>query len=213
MAESKTRPRLATFISLLVGAALGGAICSGELALFAWLSGVSTLNGITQAISIVAPSILAFALVAAWLIEANGFSKAEEKELKAEDDILLQGTAFSQAALWIYLNIVPDSAVTAAMKVLVPSGALLFYSMRAYAKLKDSSLWRYRSLYVLSFVVVLSIVAVVGIFGGPELVIEGKNLQWMLALPLVNSVLVLALFRSKLKSRYDLLDKKGQESF
>ena len=94
------------------------------------------------------------------LIEHRQATQAGEKELLREDDILLQATSFSQSALWIYLSLVPSSIFLDLMKWAVPSTAIAFYGVRAYAKLKESNVWRLRSVYLLTGIIINSILSV-----------------------------------------------------
>jgi MFS family permease len=98
------------------------------------------------------PSILCILLLRKFLRKPL-FGQANEDELKREDDILLQATAFSQAALFIYLNLLPSGDFVNILKLTVPIVAVSFYLVRAYAKLKNDNLWRYRSDFVLVAVV------------------------------------------------------------
>ncbi len=75
----------------------------------ALLLGMRNPLGITQAVLIYNILAAPLAIVLGSLRE-HSFKKAEESELKLEDDILLQAIAFSQSALWIYLNVVPIPA-------------------------------------------------------------------------------------------------------
>ena len=95
------------------------------------------------------------------------FSQASNKELKIEDDIILQAIAFSQSALWIYLNILPATESINAMKGIVPTAAIVTYGIRAYAKLKNNNVWRYRSTYAVAVIVGISFYSFIWALLGP----------------------------------------------
>ena len=148
-------------------------------------------------------------------IKRQQIKKAEEKELHREDDILLQATAFSQSALWIYLNLLPANLFVGVMKWIIPAIAITFYSMRAYAKLKESNKWRYRSIYALSYVVSASVfVLVISLIGANWQLLMIENVS--VTLPLLLPVFGFAYFggrdfvESYFKKRYGLAteDKK-----
>jgi hypothetical protein len=75
--------------------------------------------------------------------------KASTEELSREDDVLLQSTAFSQSVFFIYLNLILSSRLVEILKWTVPTVAVLFYAIRAYAKIKDSPKYRYYSIFLL----------------------------------------------------------------
>jgi hypothetical protein len=154
-----------------------------------------------SAVTILLGSVLGYNV-----LERIETKKADERETKAEDDILLQATAFSQAALWIYLNLITSNWMVDIMKVLVPSLAILFYAFRGYAKLKDSNRWRYRSMFLLAAVVGISL-NVVGISLNIMAFSKTVNL-WVLAFfsvfAFVYPWFVVLLARAKLKKRYGL---------
>ena len=138
------------------------------------------------------------------------FKHANEDELKMEDDVLLQATAFSQSALWIYLNMVSQNEYITVLKVIVPTIAILFYFMRAFAKIKNNTLWRYRSIYALSSVISVTFISVfltVTMFEHwfeNTLVIEGTDCTMIFLGVFVFIVFVttLSFFLIALKKRY-----------
>jgi hypothetical protein len=96
-------------------------------------------------------------LLASLLKKRFLFRQAEEEELKREDDILLQSTAFSQSILFIYLTLMEPTELILALKFFIPFFAFLFYTVRAYAKLKNSNQYRFLSMQVLGLVLGISI--------------------------------------------------------
>lgn len=54
--------------------------------------------------------------------------KATKEELRREDDFLLQATGFSQAGLFIYLNLVETNETITILKILIPFLATVFLS-------------------------------------------------------------------------------------
>jgi hypothetical protein len=125
-----------------------------SIALF---NGVTTFSGVLQAVGLMFLLLGAATLLIYILLMKISFKKASERELKAEDDILLQATAFSQAALWIYLTLIPQDGSIVVLKWLVPSVAILFYFLRAVGKLKDNNNFRFYSLIALFVVISLSL--------------------------------------------------------
>ncbi len=81
-------------------------------------------------------------------------TKATTEELKREDDVLLQSTALSQSVFFIYLNLIPTSRLIDILKWTVPTVAILFYTIRAYAKVKDNARYRYYSVFVLVLILI-----------------------------------------------------------
>jgi len=86
--------------------------------------------------------------------------KARDEELKREDDVLLQAVAFSQSVLFVYLSFFSDSDhLMNSLKIMIPTVAVIFYCIRAWAKIKDNSRWRYYSVYVLFLVILSNVMA------------------------------------------------------
>jgi len=187
-------------------------ICIGVVffILFAILNGITTFNGILQVTAILL-AVFVLEVVLVYVIGNRfSFEKASERELRAEDDILLQATAFSQAALWIFLNLIPSDGITFFFKWLVPSVAILFYCLRAYGKLKDNNKYRYRSMLVFSFVIGFSIAVLTQVLIAPFwkglLIIDGMDLTANLVTPAIFGVplLLSILFYKELRIRYGL---------
>ena len=138
------------------------------------------------------------------------FQNADEAELKAEDDILLQATAFSQAVLWIYLGLMPPDFYVSVMKWFIPLAAIIFYSSRAYAKLKNSNFWRYYSMYALCVVAAfsLSLVIRVSIESPFEniLLIDGVKVGTWLIVTLLSQAAAVFVFslKDRIRKRYGL---------
>ena len=135
-------------------------------------------------------------------------TKAREKEIKAEDEILLQATAFSQSALWIYLNIIPSAPPINFMKWIIPPVAILFYlSLRAYAKLKDNKYWRYFSVYILALVFAASLNISLNLAGAQLkgiLVIDGVDeMNYLFSSAIALFPIISAfMLRKQIKKRY-----------
>lgn len=172
--------------------------------------GIVTVTGIFE-LSIILMSAFWWVVLVVYLISRRIFFKeAHERELKAEDDILLQATAFSQAALWIYLTLIPANEWTFLFKVLVPSTAVLFYVIRAYGKLKEDSKYRYYSIFVFSFVIFFSVFVLMMTVFVPLwkgiLLIDGVDIALevvgiALLAPILSSILI---FQKKIRARYGL---------
>lgn len=84
--------------------------------------------------------------------------RASSEELRREDDVLLQAVAFSQSVFFIFLNLIPESDINLAFKVLVPIVAILFYALRAWGKIKNSAKYRYWSVWALFSIVITTLV-------------------------------------------------------
>jgi hypothetical protein len=171
--------------------------------------GITSFNGILEVVVIMFLINLGVALVIFQIIERVSFKKASERELKAEDDILLQATAFSQAAVWIYLTLIPEDEKTFFFKLLVPSVAILFYCLRAIGKLKDNNKFRHYSMFVLSFVIGFSAYVLIDRmtpFWEGFLVIDGVEMTFKILAPifLAAPVLLSVFFYDKLRTRYGL---------
>ena len=78
--------------------------------------------------------------------------KADPKELHREDDVLLEAVAFSQSILFVLLSLMQseDELRRALLYGLVIT-TITFYSLRAWAKIKDSKKYRYYSMIAFAF--------------------------------------------------------------
>ncbi len=170
--------------------------------------GIATFSGLLQNILILSAGVIVAIFITIEIFKRFSFKKAIERELKAEDDILLQATAFSQATIWIFLNLIPADENTNLFKWLVPVAAISFYCLRAWAKLKDSNKFRYRSMLVFSVVVSFSVSVIVLVFLAPlwhGLLIEGVDITVDLVRILVLPPYILPiLFVGRLRTRYGL---------
>jgi hypothetical protein len=94
------------------------------------------------------------------------------------------------------------------MKWLVPPLAVMTYSMRAYGKLKNNNLWRYRSIYATMFVIVITISVFIGSLIGTitGFVIDGVDVtKSLMSNPVSLLPLAFAIgFVKKIKTRYGL---------
>jgi len=63
--------------------------------------------------------------------------RADRSELNREDEILLQAVAFSLSLFFIYLNLIPTSGLITLYRALVPIATVLFYTLRAWGKIKN----------------------------------------------------------------------------
>ena len=86
---------------------------------------------------------------------------ASDDELLREDEVLMEATAFLQGIIFIYLNLIPsdtDSLATT-FRWSVPVFGVLFYLLRAYARIRLSGKFRYYSIYVFSLMIFFDISA------------------------------------------------------
>lgn len=88
--------------------------------------------------------------------------KAKKEELRREDDVLLQVVAFSQSIIFVLLNLT-ESTHKLTLIYLVAIVTVIFYALRAWAKIKDSSKYRYRSMVVFSFVFSNSVTSIISL--------------------------------------------------
>lgn len=135
------------------------------------------------------------------------FGKADKYELKREDDFLLQAVGFSQSSLFIYLNLVQSDVFINILKWLVPSIASLFFFVRGYAKIKNSPQYRYYSIWILVFVLSLSLDSLLFLLI-PQVFLFGEDLNRFVLLPLCFSLHLppLGLVRVLCSKRYGYPD-------
>jgi hypothetical protein len=78
---------------------------------------------------------------------------AENEELKREDTICLQATAFFQTGLFVYLSLMPDLPDQNQLKVIILLSSIVFYISRAFAYIRDDRRLRFWSLVLLDVLV------------------------------------------------------------
>jgi hypothetical protein len=84
---------------------------------------------------------------------SSKITKASTAELRREDDVLLEAVAFSQSLLLLLVNLTSETEYDRLLlTIMIASFAVIFYAVRAWAKIKDSAKYRYYSMYVLGFV-------------------------------------------------------------
>jgi hypothetical protein len=194
----------------ILSSAFAVCVFVGVFGFIAINKGVNTINGVILVIGTLSLVFLGLVAVIYFIANRISFKKASEKEIKAEDDILLQATAFSQAALWIYLNLIPENENIVFLKWFVPSVAILFYCLRAYGKLKDSNKHRIYSMAVFTLVVSFSIYTLVTVVLAPYwkglFVIDGVDLTFELfANNIAMATIALPiLFYGRIRTRYGL---------
>ena len=92
------------------------------------------------------------------------FTKATSEELRREDDVLLQATAFSQSVLVIILSLMSgEDTLRRQIIYFIIIVAVSFYALRAWAMIKDSSKYRYYSMIIFTFVGVNSVISLLTI--------------------------------------------------
>lgn len=97
------------------------------------------------------------------------FAEADEEEIRREDDVLLQAVTFSSAILFFFVNMVlQEVSVKIVFSTLIVMFALPFYVVRALAKIKDNSKYRYYSMNILAFLLCVMVssffITVFGLF-------------------------------------------------
>jgi len=88
--------------------------------------------------------------------------KAKKEELRREDDVLLQAVAFSQSIIFILLNLT-ENTHKLTLIYLVAMVTVVFYALRAWAKIEDSAKYRYRSMVAFSFVCSNSVTSIISL--------------------------------------------------
>lgn len=83
-----------------------------------------------------------------------------QDEIFREDDVLLQAAGFSQAALFIALSFMQLSPELAYLRWMILAFAIPFYILRAYAKIKNNSKYRYYSMYLALLILITTISAI-----------------------------------------------------
>lgn len=94
------------------------------------------------------------------------FANVTIDELRREDEILLQGTGILQALILFYVNLVQKIAESYILNALIIFSGIIFYVIRAHAKLKDSNKSRYNSilvLFVLAYIDLIIIMLILNI--------------------------------------------------
>jgi hypothetical protein len=126
---------------------------------------------------------------------------AKKPELKREDDILLQAVGFSQSTLIILLNVIMEAGEEkTSLTILIAIIAIAFYSVRAWAKLKNNTKFRYHSMVILGFVIGFSISAIIAFL--VELFVNDETIFFAVSSSLtMNLVTIIAIIFRK---RYGL---------
>jgi len=92
-----------------------------------------------------------------------GTPKASKKELQMEDDVLLQAVAFSQSILFLIVSLtMKEEILRLVLSVLIAASAVIFYSLRAWAKIKNSVKYRYYSMVVLALIIANNVLGLLG---------------------------------------------------
>ena len=132
---------------------------------------------------------------------------ASQDELLREDEVLMEATAFLQGIIFIYLNLIPSvtNSFATTLKWSVPIFGVLFYILRAYARIKQSGKFRYYSIYVFVHMIFFDVSAFVASYT-PHFYIAGVDIMY----PLLSSfpVLIFSFLQSTLaeqaKARYGI---------
>jgi len=83
--------------------------------------------------------------------------KADEEEVKREDDVLLEAVGFSQSVLLVLVNIFLGHQ-SLILSILIVISGVGFYSLRGCAKIKNSQILRYVSMYFLALAISNSLI-------------------------------------------------------
>lgn len=78
--------------------------------------------------------------------------KADEEELRREDDVLLQSVPFLSTIVFVFVNLfIEDQLFKTVLSVFIATCAISFYALRALGKIKQSSKYRHYSMMLLAF--------------------------------------------------------------
>jgi hypothetical protein len=97
--------------------------------------------------------------------------KLDADEQKREDEVLLQAVAFSQSVSFFMTTLLLDGSPRLIIGAMTASFAVVFYIVRAWAKVKDSPLHRYISMLILSFVGASTLMAIFSVAAAGLLVL------------------------------------------
>jgi hypothetical protein len=113
--------------------------------------------------------------------------EAPQGELQREDDVLLQAVAFSQTVLFFFVNIISvEVEIRMILGGMIAVFAIIFYVLRAVAKIKNNSKYRYYSMFVLSFVISNTITTILTLITG--LTVSRELINSIINLTAVSSV-------------------------
>jgi hypothetical protein len=137
---------------------------------------VVALTGEWKLISEILPILIALPVSAAIrigldVVVTEPLSKkageAPQGELQREDDVLLQAVAFSQTVLFFFVNIISvEVEIRMILGGMIAVFTIIFYILRAVAKIKNNSKYRYYSMFVLSFVISNTITTILTLITG-----------------------------------------------
>lgn len=78
--------------------------------------------------------------------------EADPKEIRKEDDVLLESVAFSQSILFVLLSLMQsEDRLREVLLFGTVMTTIAFYTLRAWAKIKDSPKYRYYSMIAFAF--------------------------------------------------------------
>lgn len=79
-------------------------------------------------------------------------TRADEEEVKREDDVLLEAVGFSQSVLLVLVNLF-FTEQSAIFNILIITSGVGFYSLRGWAKIRNSQKFRYLSMFFLAIAI------------------------------------------------------------
>lgn len=138
--------------------------------------------------------------------------QAQADELYREDDVLLQSIIFSQSVLFIYLNLIESSTFVNILKIIIPIFAITFYTIRSLGKILNNPKYRYYSIWLFAFIILLTLFAfftllILGILG-----IEMTQLVQIICLNIFTGLLIgsMSLIEEVFRKRYGYLRKNSR---
>ena len=122
------------------------------------LAGLLTLNLLLQIMPVIVGLLISilieFGMYAVTERLGKKVAEADAEELKREDDVFLQGVAFSQTVLFFLVNlVVTEIGLRTLLGGMIAIFAVSFYVLRAVSKVKNNSRFRYYSMFFFSLVV------------------------------------------------------------
>jgi len=126
-------------------------ITIGVISLFLWLVGKG-LGIIQSSLTAIVSTLIVMTCVPLGMELGDRIKKADADEIKREDDVLLEAVAFSQSVLFVLLSVMQsEDKLREALLYGTVTTTLAFYTLRAWAKIKDSPKYRYYSMIAFSF--------------------------------------------------------------
>ncbi len=150
-----------------------------------------------------AVSILVAGLLSSLVMRLIGpWDVASPQELEREDSAFIEGIGFLQATLLLFVtNYMEKDLLSLILSVNIVIITVVFYAFRAYAHIKNNSVWRWRSIWVLMIAFVVEAGIIISMLFG--LFLDLFLLEWVqhTTIGLLPSIFLLNVY-SDLKERF-----------